>query len=390
MVNSFQFSGVPKIIFRNGSISSLPGLAKGIGKNILLVTGKSSFFKSSACETLLTKFSETGLKVSTLQISGEPSPGDIDSAVKLYRNSNIDLVIGIGGGSALDAGKAISAMLKVPDSIVNYLEGIGTREHPGIKIPFIAVPTTSGTGSEATKNSVISEIGQDGFKKSLRHDNLVPDIALIDPELTIRCPREITAASGMDCFTQLTEAYLSDKSSVYTDSLALAGIIEIKNSLLQSYLHGDDIGARSGMSFAALTSGICIANAGLGVVHGFASSIGGMFNIPHGVVCGTLMAVSNEINVRDLRKNLPHSPALPKYTKLGKLFLGDEGKSTDYYIDFFIDYLKKLTEDLNLPNLKSLGITDESVEEICRRTENKNNPIKFQQVELIEILKGRL
>ena len=238
-----------------------------------------------------------------ISIPGEPSPEDIDNAVKSLDNEGIDLVVGIGGGSVLDAGKAISAMMHKPESVVRFLEGVGDMEHPGTKLPYIAIPTTSGTGSEATKNAVISKIGINGFKKSLRHDNLVPEIALIDPELTLNCPPEITAASGMDCFTQLTEAYLSDKSNEYTDALAMEGLKAIKLSLKRCCADGQDIEARTGMSFAALTSGICLANAGLGVVHGFASSVGGMYNIPHGLVCGTLMAKSNEINVRELRKN---------------------------------------------------------------------------------------
>ena len=197
---------------------------------------------------------------------------------------------------------------------------VGTKDHPGTKIPFIAVPTTSGTGSEATKNAVISRVGKDGFKKSLRHDNFVPDIALVDPELTLSCPQNITAASGMDCFTQLTEAYLSTKSNEYTDALAFEGLKAIKSSLLRTYRDGNDIEARSGMSFAALTSGICLANAGLGVIHGFASSIGGLYNIPHGIVCGTLMAVSNELTVRRLRE-IPGSTDCPeKVCIAGKTF----------------------------------------------------------------------
>ena len=180
-------------------------------------------------------FEKEGIEYHLIPVPAEPSPDIIDHAVKRLYNEKIMLVAGIGGGSVLDAGKAISAMAYRSESVTEFLEGIGTKDHPGTRLPFIAVPTTSGTGSEATKNSVISQIGKDGFKRSLRHDNFVPDIALIDPELTLQCPQNITAASGMDCFTQLTEAYLSDKSNEYTDALAMEGLKAIKASLIKSY-----------------------------------------------------------------------------------------------------------------------------------------------------------
>jgi alcohol dehydrogenase class IV len=276
------------------------------------------------------------------------------------------------------------------ESVLDFLEGVGKAEHPGTKIPFLAIPTTSGTGSEATKNAVISKIGKNGYKRSLRHDNFVPDIALVDPELTVQCPREITSASGMDCFTQLTEAFLSDKSNEYTDALSIEGLKAIKASLTISYADGENIEARTGMAFAALTSGICLANAGLGVVHGFASSIGGMFNIPHGLVCGTLMAISNEVNVRALKRNRSNPVALKKYAKLGKLFLRANGKSDQYYIDGFINYLHSLTDEMHFSGLSNYGLDKKDVELICSKTEIKNNPVKLAVEDLAEIVLRRL
>jgi alcohol dehydrogenase class IV len=211
----------------------------------------------------------------------------------------------------------------------------------------------------------------------------------VDPELTLYCPENITAAGGMDCFTQLTEAYLSDKSNEYTDALAIEGLKAIKFSLVNSYMQGQDPEARAGMSFAALTSGICLANAGLGVVHGFASSIGGMYDIPHGVICGTLMASSNEINVRELRKSESNTAALKKYSLLGKLFIEETGKSDDFYIDGFIQYLNELTYDFQLPRLKKYGLKEKDIELICTITEIKNNPIKLALEDLIEIVSNR-
>ena len=390
MVNPFTFARLPEIIFKNGSINELPSVILKYGHPVIIVSGKNSFTESARGEGFLQLLRSRKILYHQVIISDEPTPAMIDDAVNKYRGKGIKLIIGIGGGSVLDAGKALSAMLTVTGSVKEYLEGVGSREHPGTKIPFIAVPTTSGTGSEATKNAVISEVGPEGFKKSLRHDHFVPDMAILDPELTIECPRSITAASGMDCFTQLTEAFLSDKASVFTDSFAWEGLKAIKTSLLRSYMDGNDIEARTGMSLAALSSGICLANAGLGTIHGFASSIGGMIPVPHGLVCGTLMAASNRVTVRELRLSNSESAALKKYAALGKLFLDIEGETDSFYIDGFIDYLYKLTSELSLPGLSGFGLEDKDIDVICAQTENKNNPVKLNKRALLEVLRERV
>lgn len=386
MVRSFQFARLPAILFGCGKISELPGIVKKTGNRIILVTGWQSFLPSPAGENILEQFTRSGIVYRHVSVPGEPSPLLIDQVVESFRDEKTELVVAIGGGSVLDAGKAISAMLHRRESVTDFLEGTGTKEHPGTKIPFIAVPTTSGTGSEATKNAVLSNTGDNGFKRSLRHDNFVPDIAIVDPELTLNCQPNITSASGMDCFTQLTEAYLSTKANPYTDALALEGLKAIKSSLERSYIHGEDLEARTGMSFAALTSGICLANAGLGVVHGFASSLGGMYQIPHGVICSSLMAKSNEINVRELRKKSGRSEALVKYAVLGNLFLETPQKPEDYLIDGFIEYLNVLAVTLKVPGLHQYGLKENDFERICLTTDQKNNPVKLTKEALWEIL----
>ena len=361
MVNPFQFARLPLIYFGSGKISGLTGIVKRFGTSILIVTGEKSFIKSANADVLFDQLTRQNIKFQNVVVNSEPSPELVDETVQKYSAEKIDVVVSIGGGSVIDAGKAISAMLGKTGSVVEYLEAVGSKAHSGTKVPFIAIPTTSGTGSEATKNAVISTVGKDGFKRSLRHDNLVPDIALIDPELTLNCPPDITAAAGMDCFTQLAEAYLSDKSNEYTDALAIEGFKAVKRSLLRCFTNGEVIDARTDMSFAALTSGICLANAGLGAVHGLAGTIGAMFDIPHGAVCGTLMAVANEVNVRELRKISHDHPALKKYANLGKIFSDFEGKDDDYFIDSFVDYLHNLTEKLILPGLGKYGIRSEDI-----------------------------
>lgn len=402
MVKLFSLARVPQVIFRTGSFGDLPDLAVGYGSKILLVTGAKSFAASQYAVRLHEQLNVRGVQIHHLAVTGEPSPALIDGAVSLLKGAGIKLVAGIGGGSVMDAGKAISAMLTVNGSVTDYLEVVGNREHPGTKVPFIAVPTTSGTGSEATKNAVISQVGKDGFKRSLRHDNFVPDMALVDPELTLNCPPEITAAAGMDCFTQLAEAYLSTKANDFTDALALQGMNAIKRSLVRSFTDGDDLDARSDMSFAALMSGICLANAGLGAVHGLAGAIGALHNIPHGVVCGTLMATANKINVRGLRRLRQAGNAagtypgreilisLGKYATMGRIFADASGKNDDWYIDFFIDYLHAVAYRLRLPRLGKFGMEKENIQEIVSQSEVKNNPVKLSDDDLAEIIIGRL
>lgn len=389
MIKDFMFSTPPKIIFGAGKLKELPSVIRSIDRNIILVTGKNSFRSSTYGLDLLDTLRSDKFNYKHVIISGEPSPEVVDSAVSELSGFNAGVVVAIGGGSVLDAGKAISAMILMKESVTGYLDDIGTKEHPGIKVPFIAIPTTSGTGSEATKNAVLSRPGDNGFKKSLRHDNFMPDIALIDPELTVRCSRQITAASGMDCFTQLVESYISTKSNPLTDAITLEGIKAIRNSLVKCYMNGDDIEARSEMSLAALCSGIGLANAGLGAVHGIAGAIGGIYEIPHGLLCGTLMAACNEITVRKLKQTGSNPGAIKKYISLGRFFLNSDDKSDEYYINGFLDYLRELTVILNLPGLKSAGIAEESFDAIIRSSSSKNNPVDLSNEEMSEVLTMR-
>jgi alcohol dehydrogenase class IV len=278
-------------------------------------------------------------------------------------------------------------MVPLKEGVKKYLEGVGDGSiHPGNKIPFIAVPTTAGTGSEATKNAVISQVGAVGFKKSLRHNNFIPDIALIDPELTLRCPETITAWSGMDAFTQLLESYLSVNSNPLTDRIALSGLGMISMFLERAVMNGEDHEARSGMSYAALCSGITLANAGLGVVHGYASSIGGRFDIPHGLICASLMGVSNEMTLNKLIKNDPDDTFINKYAAVGKLFFGSTDRDEVFYAEFLINKIHDLALSFKLPKLSHYGFIRDEIELVASRTSNKYNPVKLSHKDLAEIL----
>lgn len=377
-----------QIIFGSGSRFQLPGLLQQFGKTVLIITGKSFLIRDSLGPLLFDALKKNGLTSYHAIINREPEPHDIDSICRQYRNSKIEVVLAIGGGSVLDGGKAVSAMLRLEEPVVEYLESVGTKVHPGIKVPFIAMPTTSGTGSEATMNAVITQTGDKAFKKSLRHINLVPDIALIDPEFTQNCPPKITAATGMDAFTQLVESYLSVKATPLTDALALDGIRAIVNSLETAFKDGKNLHAREDVAYAALLSGICLANTGLGVVHGFAQPLGSSFKIPHGMVCGTLMAAANKITVKKINKE-SSSHVWKKYEELaGIVLFNGEKKRTDP--KQFIDYLEMLTNKLQLPKLSSFGIGIQHFDKIIKDTELKNHPVKLEQQDLISILKERI
>jgi alcohol dehydrogenase class IV len=322
-------------------------------------------------------------------VKEEPSPSVVDQIVHDGTSLGPDCVIAIGGGSVLDTGKAVSAMLPIREPIVHYLEGIGTKLHPGLKIPFIAVPTTAGTGSEATKNAVISEVGERGFKKSIRHDNFVPDIALLDPELTISCPPEITAASGMDCLTQLIESYLSVSANPFTDSLAFPAIRKVLAHLPEVYKNPSSQEGRSAMLYAAYISGITLANAGLGTVHGIASALGGLVQVPHGVICGTLMAEANRITLRKLLATSPESVAMQKYLQLTEIITGERSIDPRSCAEILPAFLDQLTTELNLPRLGSLGVTKDMLIYAARISENKNNPALLSAEEIEELLLNR-
>ena len=390
MIPAFSFKNLPKIHFGVDRIRELPGLVSRYGNRVLIILGGKSFLRSGHWQILQPSLKVPGGLLAIEQVRGEPAPEAVDAIASRYQNQALEVVLAIGGGSVIDAGKAVSAMLVEGGPVSRFLEGVGGENPSGRKVPFIAVPTTAGTGSEATSNAVLTKTGDQGFKRSLRHDNYTPDIALIDPTLTLSCPRDLTIACGMDTFSQLVEAYLSTHASPFTDALSLDGLKAVQRSLHKACSDGDTLGARTDMAYAALVSGIVLANAGLGVIHGFASAIGGFFSIPHGVVCGTLMAAGNRITLAGLRRTNDNPVALEKYSRLGRLF-SEQGKApAAQYQDLFIAELARLTDDLDLPRLGHYGINESHLEKILDQTGNKYNPAALDRGEMREILLARL
>ena len=390
MTDSFQFSSLPEIIFGKGKRNELANAVKARGNRVLLLTGSSSIHNSGHGDEIISSLEAAKLELKHEVIAHEPSPSLIDQIVQKYRPSGIEVVVAVGGGSVMDAGKAVSAMIPVEGSIRDYLEGVGERKHPGHKIPFIAMPTTSGTGSEMTKNAVISEVGETGFKKSLRHDNFIPDLAIIDPEMMLSCPAKLTAASGMDAFSQLLESYLSTRANPMTDALALQGLKQVKRFLLRAYLEGEqNLEARSGMALAALFSGITLAHAGLGLVHGFASPLGGFYHIPHGVACGSLMAPVFAETIDNLLEQ-PDHPAIKKLLIVSKVFADFKYKQDLEYLQAFKEKLMHITTLLEVPLLSEYGLQEEGIQKVIDCTSHKNHPVKLTNEQLVHVLKARI
>ncbi|GHU28467.1 alcohol dehydrogenase [Betaproteobacteria bacterium] len=391
-LSPFTLARVPEIHFGPGKLAGLPQLIGRYGHRALFVTGSASFVHSEHHARLREALESAGIDVLRASLSGEPSPEFVDAVAENFRDGRIDCVVGIGGGSAIDAGKAISAMLPQEGSVAPFLECFNARKHDGRKLPYLAVPTSSGTGSEASGNAVLSQVGQEGYKSSLRHDNFVPDVALVDPELSLTCPPDITAACGLDALTQLLEAYVSGKASPMTDALALNGLEHVAAGFLLACENGQrDIAARSHMAYAALLSGIALANAGLGVVHGFAGPIGGFFPIPHGVVCGTLIGAATRINIGALRQDsVRNRAALEKYARAGALLSGEAAASEEDGCEWLLRVLDRWIAATGIARLSTYGVTQDDFPRILERSNNKNSPIALPREQMQAILEARL
>lgn len=386
---SFTFYRTPRIIYGPGKRKLLPDLLKAYGSPVLLVRSAHALNENDRSE-LIHQLCNSGIHLIECISSGEPSPEFVDHIVNSNRQEIIKAVVAIGGGSVIDAGKAISAMIPLKESVYQYMEVIGSKKHPGVKVPFFALPTTAGTGSESSANAVLSKVGPDGFKRSIRHDNLVPDCALVDPELTLSCPASVTASCGMDALTQLLESYVSPKASLFTDSLIEKALPLIGNNLLKATgSYGNDIQVRTSVAYASMISGITLANAGLGVVHGLASAIGGLFPIPHGVVCGTLVATATQKNIRKLQIDAPESEALMKYNRAGFLLSNQQGCNGNGCA-ILLEQLDKYTTELNLPRLSTYGVTQNDIATIVKESGNKNNPVQLSDEEIGEIVMERI
>lgn len=380
----FEFATATQIVFGAGTLREIGSLAKPLGGRALVVTGRDL----QRAEKLIALLRESCVVVTTFSVPGEPEISTVERGVALARSEQCDFVIGFGGGSALDAAKAIAAMLTNAGGLLDYLEVIGLgKALTKASAPFIAIPTTAGTGTEVTRNAVLAS-PEHKVKVSLRSPLMLAKIALVDPELTYDLPPALTASTGLDALTQLIEPYVCSRANPLTDGLCREGIVRAARALRIAFDDGKNKAAREDMAVASLFGGFALANAGLGAVHGFAGPIGGMFPAPHGAVCAALLPHVMAANLRALRERLPDGDALRRYEEVARLVTGKAQATADEAVK----WVAKLVHDLQIPRLGRYGLKPEHVSDVVAKAVNassmKANPIALTAEELAETLRA--
>jgi alcohol dehydrogenase class IV len=383
MADAFEFAASNRIIFGAGTSQRLGALIAELGHRALVVTGRNQL----AAAGLLTDLSARGVDAITVSVAGEPQIEFVEKSTS-QAGGQIDVVVAIGGGSVLDAGKAIAALLTNRGPLLNYLEVIGRGLpllHPSAA--FIAVPTTSGTGSEVTRNAVLKS-AEHRVKVSLRSRWMLPHIALVDPELTNSLPPPLTASTGLDALTQLIEPYVCTRANPMTDVVCRDGIRRVARSLRIAFRHGANSEARHDMSLASLYGGLALSNAGLGAVHGLAGPFGGMADAPHGAVCAALLPHVMRSNIRSLRAHRPESAAITRYDEVGAILTGNSGADADDAVE----WITKLVKELAIPGLGTYGLArsdfDELIEKSLQASSMKANPIELSRADLMQVIES--
>ncbi len=378
----FEFATAGRILFGPGTLAEAGPAAASLGRRALVVTGKSA----ERAGPLLAALSGAGVDHVSFVVPGEPTTDMVRRGVSLAQAEACDLVIGFGGGSALDAAKAIAVLATNGGDPLDYMEGIGAgKPLTQPSLPTIAIPTTAGTGAEVTRNAVVAS-PEHRVKASLRSPHMLPRLALVDPTLTHSMPPEVTAGTGLDALTQLVEPFVSHRANPMTDAFCREGLVRAARALRRAWEHGDDAPAREDMALAALFGGLALANAGLGAAHGIAAPLCGMFPAPHGATCAALLPHVMAVNVAALRSRQPDSPALSRYVELARLLTGrNDASATDG-----IRWVEALHRDLGVAGLAAYGVTRRDIpllaEKAARASSMKANPIVLTEAELTQIL----
>jgi len=376
----FAFRTAAEILFGPGESRRAPEIAARFGRRIFLVTGSASLDRTGLPDAF------RGKEVVRWRVSGEPEVATVDEGARLCREAGAEVVVGAGGGSVLDAAKAVSALAVHSGSVLDYLEDVGAgRSLDHVPLPFVAVPTTAGSGSEATRNAVL-RMPEKAVKRSLRHDRLLPRVAVVDPDLSGGAPLRVAAAAGLDALTHLIESFTSTGAQPTTDALALPGIRLAVRALRALAAGRTTDETREAMALASLWGGIALANAGLGAVHGLVAPLGGRRAIAHGNACACLLARTLRANVEALQRRAPESPPLGRYQEIA-IALGERS------VDAMVAALDQLRRDLGIPTLSTFGLTSEDIPAIVkdsRGSSMKFNPIVLSDDELAAVLRDCL
>ena len=384
---NFEFATATKIIFGAGALREAGAAAQGFGQRALGVTGRDA----KRAGPLLEILRKAGVGAATFFVTGEPELSTIDQGTSLAKKEKCDFVVALGGGSVIDAAKAIAAMMANDGELLDYLEIIGRgRALMKPSAPFIAIPTTAGTGSEVTRNAVLSS-PEHKLKVSLRSPLMLAKVAIVDPELTYDLPPELTASTGLDALTQLIEPFVCSRANPMTDGLCVEGIRRAGRSLRVAFTNGKNKSAREDMAVASLFGGLALANAGLGAVHGFAGPIGGSFPAPHGAVCAALLPHVMAANIHALRqRDAAGGDALRRYDEVARMLTGNSGATADDGVK----WIRQLTSDLQINPLGAYGILEEHIADLVAKSANassmKANPVGLTSGELADILRHAL
>lgn len=379
---SFEFATATRIVFGAGKLAEVPAAVRGLGgTRALVVTGRSA----ERAAPLVASLAQQGVSSVRFSVPGEPTVDLARQGAARAVAERCDVVVALGGGSALDAGKAIAALAANGGDPLDYLEVVGRGQaltRPAL--PFVAVPTTAGTGSEVTRNAVLAATDA-RVKASLRSPLMLPRLAVVDPDLLASAPPQVLSSSGLDALSQLIEPFLSSRANPLTDGLAREGIRRSARSLRRAVLEGAGPEEREDLALASLFGGLCLANAGLGAVHGFAAPVGGMFDAPHGAVCAALLPAVLTVNLRALRARSPDHPAIPRFDEIAALVTGRAGARAEDGIA----WIRELCSALAIPGLGRYGVGEADVPALVAKaraaSSMKANPLPLTDDELTEI-----
>jgi alcohol dehydrogenase class IV len=377
-----DFSTSNRIIFGSGEAKKIGDYISGLGKHVFVIRGNNPVYGNKFFESI----EKLNLEISYFSVNREPDIEMLNEAVNQARKNLSDFVIGFGGGSVIDSGKVVASLLNNEGNLIDFLEVVGEGLPPKKPSkPFIAMPTTAGTGSEVTRNAVV-DVPEKKVKVSMRNSYMLPAIALVDPELTLALPQQITATTGMDAFVQVIEPYVCNTPNPMVDMFCRDAIPRASINLIKAYQDGFNFEARENMSWVSLMGGLSLANARLGAVHGFAGPIGGMFHAHHGAVCACLLPAVEKVNIETLLENDSENPVLKRYRELSVWVTNDK----DADLNDCINYFEELCKKMKIPRLQDLGIEKNDFPQIVEKAKNsssmKGNPVRLNDEDLIHIL----